>query len=101
MNNNIEELALRMSDLTQQAYEMYLPLTEEICRHTVSEEEIEHYLDYLLDYAFDERIVSLFKKICRNYLYIYPNCIKSYIEIYKGVWDSESDYSLGSFQHNE
>lgn len=101
MNNNIEKLAERTSDHTQQAYEIYLPLTEELCKHTVSEDELEHHLDYILDYAFDERIVNLFKKICRNYLCIYPNCIKSYIEIYKEVWDSESDCSLNLFQHNE
>ena len=46
-------------------------------------------LDYLLDFACDEKIPELYKRVCRRYLYIYPGCIKIYIEAYREMWGGE------------
>ena len=58
----------------------YLPLVENVCSRIVSEDELSHLLEYLLDFACDEKILKLYKRVCRRYLYVYPGCIKFYIE---------------------
>ncbi len=30
------------------------------------------------------------EKVCRRYLYVYPRCIKFYIEAYREIWEDES-----------
>lgn len=49
----------------------------------MSEDEMSHLLDYLLDFACDEKILGLNKGVCRKYLDIYPGCIRDYIEAYR------------------
>lgn len=68
-----------------------MPLVEDVCNRIVSEEEISHLLDYLLDFACDGKILELYKRVCRRYLYIYPKCIKFYIETYREMWEDEKE----------
>ena len=55
-------------------------MVEDVCNRTVSEDELSYLLDYLLDFACEEKMLGLYKKVCRRYLYLYPSCIKDYIE---------------------
>ena len=73
-------------------FEVSLPLVEDMCNRIVSEEELSHLLDYLLDLACDEKILELYKRVCRRYLHSYPGCIKSYIEAYWKMWEEEDSY---------
>ena len=82
MDERIYQIAERIVEIYQKAYEVYLPLVEDVCSRTVSEAELSHLLDYLLDFACDEKILKLYKKVCRRYLYTYPDCIKFYVEAY-------------------
>ena len=92
MDENIYQIAEQIVQLHQKAYEFYLPLVEDVCSRTVSEDELSHLLDYLLDFACDEKMLGLYKKVCRRYLYVYPDCIKFYIEAYREMWGEENDY---------
>ena len=87
---DISHIAEWFKELCKQAYEVYLPLVENICIKEASEDEVEHLLDYLMDFAYDEQIFELFKRICMRYLDVYPECIKFYIEEYREMWYSES-----------
>ncbi len=91
MDENIFQIAERIVQLHQKAYEVYLPLVEDVCSRTVSEAELSHLLDYLLNFACNEKILELYKKVCRRYLYIYPSCIKLYIEVYREMWEDEGE----------
>lgn len=51
-----------------------------------------HLLDYLLDFACKEKMLGLYKKVRRRYLYVYPDCIKFYIEAYREMWGEEDIY---------
>lgn len=51
-------------------------------------------LDCLLDFACDEKILKLYKMVCRRYLYVYPSCIKFYDEAYREMWEDEDSYSV-------
>ena len=90
MEERIYQSAEHIVGIHQKAYEVYLPLVEDVCSRTVSEAELSHLLDYLLDFAWDEKILGLYKKVCRKYLYVYPRCIKSYIEAYREMLEDEN-----------
>lgn len=93
MEEGIFKITERISQLNQRAYEAYLPLVEDICNRAVSEDELSHLLDYLLDFACDGKILGLYKKVCRRYLYVYPSCIKFYIEAYREMWEDANECS--------
>ena len=94
MDENIYQIAEQIVQLHQKAYDVYLPLVEDVCSRTVSEDELSHLLDYLLDFACDEKILGLYKKVCRRYLYEYPDCIKFYIEAYREMWEDKDSYTI-------
>ena len=94
MDERIYQIAEQIVQIHQKAYEVYLLLVEEVCNRTASEDELSHLLDYLLDFACDEKILGLYKRVCRKYLYIYPGCIRDYIEVYRGMWEDEDSYSV-------
>ena len=89
MEKSIFKIAEQINQLHKKAYDTYLPLVDDICRCEVSEKELSYLLDYLLDFACDERILFLYKRVCRRYLYTYPNCIKFYIEAYRDMWENK------------
>lgn len=91
MDEEIYQIAEQIVQTHQKAYEVYLQLVEDVCNRTASEDELSHLLDYLLDFACDEKILELYKKVCRRYLYIYPSSIKLYIEAYRGMWENEDE----------
>ena len=91
MDETIYQIAEQIAQLNQEAYEVYLPLAEGICSRIVSEDELSHLLDYLLDFACDEKILDLYKRVCGRYLYIYPSCIKFYVEAYREMWEDEME----------
>ncbi len=93
MDENIYQIAEQIVQLHQKAYEVYLLLVEDVCSRIVSEDELSHLLDYLLDFACDEKILKLYKRVCRKYLYIYPSSIKLYVEAYREMWEDEDSYS--------
>ena len=90
MEESTYQIAEKISKLYQEAYGVYLPLVEDVCSRKVSEDELSHILDCLLDFAWDEKILGQYKKACRRYLYVYPRCIKFYIEAYREMWEDES-----------
>jgi hypothetical protein len=89
MEESIFQIAEQINQLHRKAYDAYLPLVDDVCRREVSEKELSHLLDSLLDFACDEKILVLYKRVCRRYLYAYPNCIKFYIEAYRDMWKDE------------
>ena len=71
MNERIYQIAEQIVEIHQKAYEVYLPLVEDVCGRTVSEAELSYLLDYLLVFACDEKIVACTKKCAENiYMYI-------------------------------
>lgn len=94
MDEKIFWLAEQIVQIRQKAYEVSLPLVDDVCSRTVSEDELSHLLDYLLDFACDEKILELYKRVCRRYVYIYPGCIRLYIEAYQEMWEDEDSYSV-------
>ena len=82
MEERVFLIVEQINQLHKKDYDIYLLLVDDVCRRKVSEEELSYLFDYLLDLACDESMLGLYTKVCRTYLYIYPSCIKSYIDAY-------------------
>ena len=56
MEECLYQIAEKIYQINQQAYVIYLPMVEDICNRKGSEDELSHFLDYLLDFAYDEKM---------------------------------------------
>ena len=55
-----------------------MPLVEDVCSRTVSEAELSHLLDYLLDFVCDEKILGLYKR-CVEDIHMYIRGVSNFI----------------------
>lgn len=58
MKESIYQFAEKISKLFQEAFDAYLPLVEDVCSREISEDELSYLLDYLLDFACDEKNIG-------------------------------------------
>lgn len=87
----IRPLAIQIQALNQQAYVSYKPEVERLITYRVRDEKtIQRLLDGLLDFCGDEKVLSLYKKLCRYYWDINPQATADYINIYRETWDHEN-----------
>ncbi len=70
MDEGIYQIAEQIVGIHQKAYEVYLPLVEDVCHKTVLGAELSHLLDSLLDFACDEKILGLYKEVCKKFIYL-------------------------------
>ena len=87
---SIGKIAEKMQDLYNQAYYAYKPQVDDICQRDASQKEVEWLLDWLLQYAGDDRMLGLYKQVCRVYWQKYPESIAFYIMEYRKWYDPES-----------
>ena len=88
-------LARSLHDLQQQAAQQYEPVVDDILRtRSRDTRHIEHTLDRLLSFCGDERVLRLYKNLCRHYWYIDPAATADYINAYRKYWDSEEHGDL-------
>ncbi len=86
----IKSLLASMQNLTHQAVQQYTPLVEAlILSKTKDEYNIQHLLDGILDFCFDDKMLLLFKKLCRYYYYINPEATADYVHYYREMWDED------------
>ena len=87
----VKELAKGLMQIRERATIEYTPLVEKLCaRKHVTSNEVGRMLDYLFEFADDERILLLYKKVCRRFVYEYPETISFYIMEYRKEYDRES-----------
>ena len=86
----LEPLIQQMKTIHDQAVVAYTPLVDDMCSRKASENEVGWMLDYLLMFADDERILQLYKKVCRAYWKIYPTSIAFYIMEYRKEYNPDS-----------
>jgi hypothetical protein len=79
-------------ELARQAIATYQPEVEAIihenCRDTG---RIEQALTWMLDAAFDEKGLQLYKKLCRHYYFINPQAAAAYVHYYREMWDNDCE----------
>ena len=90
LEKQFEPLIQQMKTIHDQAVVAYTPLVNDLCSRKATENEVEWMLDWLLMYAGDERMLQLYKQVCRAYWKIYPDSIAFYIMEYRKEYDPES-----------
>jgi len=76
--------------LAREAEAVYAAQVDDIIRRKCKDvRHIELTLTYMLDFCFDDRMLALFKKLCRYYYQIDPIATASYIYFYRDMWDDE------------
>lgn len=56
---------------------------------------IEHCLDGMLDFCFDDGMLALYKKLCRYYFDIDPEATVFYANAYREMWDQQGSGKMG------
>lgn len=88
--DGFKELAESIKKNTQEAFEIYEVQVDRIYRNKVKDEkEIERVIEVLLDYCYDDKMLLLFKRLCRYYYEINPIATYEYVNIYRELWDEE------------
>ena len=86
----LEPLIQQLNGLNDQAVTAYAPLVDDICSRKATEKEVDWLLTWMLDFAGNERMLKLYKRMCRAYWQIYPETIAFYIMEYRKWYDPES-----------
>ncbi len=86
------EMAHQLHGLQQSAVRQTLaccsPEVNAIVRLNVKDQgRIERALDQLLNVAFDDSILKLFKKLCRHYSALRPEATAFYVNSHREMWD--------------
>ena len=86
----VSVIAHRLKELHNDAVIAYTPQVQNLCAKKATENEVGWMLDLLFSFAGDERILKLYKQVCRAYWQIYPETITFYIMEYRKEYDRES-----------
>ena len=89
LDSDVEVIANKISELSDMAYNVYKPLVDSIVEENTSKDEVEHLLDDMLGACYDDKILGLFKKVCRRYYKLYPEMIAAEILNYKELYEDE------------
>ena len=87
---DVSVIAHRLKELHNDAVIAYTPQVQNLCAKKATENEVGWMLDLLLSFAGDERILKLYKQVCRAYWQINPETIAFYIMEYRKEYDRES-----------
>jgi len=96
--NRIGELAKVTRHLAREAVQQYSSEVEGILKtQNRDSSRIEHCLDGMLDFCFDDEMLSLYKKLCRYYFDIDPKATGFYVHAYWEMWDEREAGLPGAY----
>ena len=90
LEDKISKLAETLAGIQERAVIEYTPLVDDICSRIAKEDEVEYLLTWMFDFVENEQMLLLFKKVCRTYLYTYPEVVGFYIMEYRKEYGRES-----------
>ena len=87
---HIAGLAEQIRGLADDALPGYEDFTARVVRGQIKDRnQIEHQLDYMLTFCFDDRILALFKRVLRKIHTRYPETVLSYITAYREMYEND------------
>ncbi len=96
MLESMTQLAKAHQQISKQAHTAYEPIVTDILLHkSTDQNHIEHVLDGLLDFCFDDAILLLYRKLCRYFLNLNPAATADYINAYREMWDEDGKMGFG------
>ena len=88
--DGIGGLVGNISEMAEQALKSYMPIAEDIIAGRITgENNIGYQLDFMLDFCWDDKVLTLYKKVLRSIKDKHPDLVVSYIESYKNLWENE------------
>lgn len=90
LEDKISKLAETLASTQERAVIEYTPLVNDVCNRKATEDEVDNLLTWMFDFVGNEKMLVLFKKVCRTYLYIYTEVVGFYIMEYRKEYDRES-----------
>jgi len=98
---DIFNLVEQITGLADKVFPYYEAFAEEVASDCITDiNEIERELDYILSYCFDNRILLLYKKILRKTYKQYPSVVKSYVDAYYDMFESDEGENEEFFTTN-
>ena len=89
-NQGIMQLANSLQSLTKKAVIIYERELDDIIDFGCHDQSrIESTLDKMLGFCFDEKMLTLYRKLCRYYYDIDPTATAGYVRAYRDMWDLE------------
>ncbi len=99
------EIGMMFQSAAQSGISYYRPIANQILSGQITDpNEIEHILDYMLDYCYDTEMLSMYKSVCRFLYYKHPELVYNAVMNYRNVWDSDEDtgeYAEGKIEKKE
>lgn len=90
--DTIKQLAESRNQLAQQAVLQYRPIVEQyIAENCTDSKQIAHTLDFMLDFCFDEQMLTLYRKLCRHLYHSDAETTAFYINAYREMWDEDGE----------
>jgi hypothetical protein len=90
MEGEIKKITENYQNITSQAFNEFKIITDNIINSQITDvKQIELTLNYMLDFCYDERMLQLYKELCRYYWDINPQATADYINYYREMWDSD------------
>lgn len=91
----ISEVVDSRNKLANQALELLEPECDDIIQSKRWDKQtIERLLDRLLDFCFDERMLHLYRTLCRHYYQIDAEATVGYVNAYREMWDEGKSESF-------
>jgi len=102
LTDNIRGIAKELQAIYSRAETYYTSAVNDIiCSQSKDVKEIEHLLNYMLDFVDNEKILASYRKLCRYYFDINPQATAEYIQSYKEMYDAdEKRFKSGYFKNN-
>lgn len=87
---SITELAKSQETFGKQAFDAYKEPVEHILRtNSKDTEAIERLLEGMLEFCFNDKILLLYRKLCRHFFDIDPQATVYYVYAYRDRWDEK------------
>lgn len=91
--DDIQSLGDTFSALADEALAAYMPLVEDLLRNNSQNKEVAfRLLDGLFDFCFDDRVLQLYRKVCRHLYFLDPEAAVEYVNMYREYYEEEENH---------
>lgn len=90
MIKEVKKILERRNQLAIKAYDQFKQITENLITSKTDDiNQISYTLDFMLDFCFDDKILQLYRKLCRYLYSINANAAIDYVNTYRQIWDEK------------
>jgi|GEM_PF-6353172 len=87
---SVAGLAEQLYGLADDVLPIYMEFTEDVLLNRITNiDMIEHRLDSMVACCFDDRILSLYKRVLQKLYSNHPDTVETYVELYYRMFEEE------------